>query len=223
MKTYKNNLQTLSENLDYYLQKTLCVGESFGGPSVYFHNRALQQQMTDFLGGYHLDMVYAVLVAWNMHKKSGPKLVDFPVFQKNIYSQKGRLSDYKTTRMAEMATRPNDVAKLSKFMLDLEVSATPETQIVSCSKALHHIIPNIVPPIDIHYSLKFMGIDDAGDYKAQVDSARYFMSGMYDFIGAHEDKMKKYVFPGTYNSVLSKIYDNLIIAFVNENQLLKRK
>jgi len=54
---FKNNLREISENLKYFLDKTLNVGNDFGGPSIYFHKKALLEQKNNFLSDEHLIMI----------------------------------------------------------------------------------------------------------------------------------------------------------------------
>ena len=42
--------------------------ESFEGPSLYFSMEALKSCRKDFFGERHIEMVYATLVAWGMHR-----------------------------------------------------------------------------------------------------------------------------------------------------------
>ena len=59
---FRKNLYDLSKNLNCYLKKTIGIGNEFGGPSVYFHKRALLEHRSNFLGNEHLEMIYAVVV-----------------------------------------------------------------------------------------------------------------------------------------------------------------
>lgn len=44
------------------------ANNSFLGPSLYFSQEALKACQTDFLGERHIEMVYATLASWGMHR-----------------------------------------------------------------------------------------------------------------------------------------------------------
>ena len=50
-----NSIETFTTNL-------------FVGPSLYFHQKALECYEKEFLSDRHLEYVYATLVAWGMHR-----------------------------------------------------------------------------------------------------------------------------------------------------------
>jgi hypothetical protein len=93
-----------------------------------------------------------------MHRMgpSGAKLVEFDAFVRNFASQRDRIGEVEGLALKTVAS--TDVARIAenvwRIIPDLKVSAT-ETQIVAGSKALHHVLPELVPPIDREYTLQF--------------------------------------------------------------------
>ena len=54
----------------------------FGGPSVYFHHACLRETTAAFLSERHIELLYATLTAWGMHKMgpAGAKLTEWNRF-----------------------------------------------------------------------------------------------------------------------------------------------
>ena len=87
------NEKKLIENSEYFYEKSSRVLNDFGGPSVYFHIQAIAEQQKDFLSLRHLEMIYATLASWGMHRmgdpeKSRTKLHSFESFSISINKYK---------------------------------------------------------------------------------------------------------------------------------------
>jgi hypothetical protein len=128
--------------------------ETFRGPSLYFHQRALETHRSP--GSLaHLEYVYATLASWGMHRmgKGGSKMQSFDTFRRSIEVLGDRLTEAQTFNFREMNDRK--WALLRDIFQSLAVMASG-TSIVGNSKVMHHILPNIVPPIDREYTLWYL-------------------------------------------------------------------
>lgn len=99
-----NNEDELIRRLSYYYDLSLKVLKEFGGPSVYFHVQAIKEQGTNFLSDRHIEMIYATLASWGMHRMGDPeetkaKMVEFDDFKHSISSQRDELKQFITLRM----------------------------------------------------------------------------------------------------------------------------
>jgi hypothetical protein len=137
---------------------------AFPGPSLYFHERALERRrqhhdveslLADEL---FFEYVYAVLPAWGMHRM-GPqaaKVGEFGAFIRSFRTLAPELEDLWSRRITEVGE--SDAAAVAeavwKVIARLHVS-TSGTRIVAGSKALHHVLPDLVPPIDRQYTFRF--------------------------------------------------------------------
>lgn len=137
---------------------------AFPGASLYFHERALEQRrqhddveslLADEL---FFEYVYAVLPAWGMHRM-GPqaaKVGEFGDFVGSFRALARELDDLWPRRIAEVSE--SDAAETAdvvwRVIARLQVS-TSGTRIVAGSKALHHVLPDLVPPIDRQYTFRF--------------------------------------------------------------------
>lgn len=139
------------------------TSEPFGGPSLYFHRKTLD------LRGRHasivslaedeafFDAVYATLTAWGMHRM-GPgntKLLDLAVIQDSVRENAASLERFTSLNIATVAEGQYDdvVSEIWAVMARLKASVA-EARIVANSKLLHHILPELVPPMDREYTFR---------------------------------------------------------------------
>ena len=174
------NIETLVADFDACISQ-FESSNAFPGPSLYFHERALAQRslhsnapelLNDKL---FLEYVYAVLPAWGMHRMGNQraKVVDFSDMADSLRSAAipiDRLWSRQITNVGadEAAALAEDVWRI---IASLRVSRS-ETRIVAGSKALHHVLPNLVPPIDRQYTFRFFTGQKAvnrGDERAFLD------------------------------------------------------
>ncbi len=231
-----NNENELITNLAYYYKKSLNVQKDFGGPSIYFHIQAIKEQENNFLSDRHIEMTYATLASWGMHKMGDPtftkaKLVSFSNFKNSIIRQKEdfeKLRDFKINSCTTFEYE-SYINQLEKIYYNLQVSISDAT-IVANSKTLAHILPDIIPPLDRQYSIRFF---------TQQKKRFFRKSGKYSSISIPKDITKQFsdfkdyccrikkMFDSCNNKIFSidkesfntsypKIMDNLIMAFVKD-------
>jgi len=144
--------------------KALGVKLPFTGPSWYFHKKALSR--LDELGSpskalnddLFFDYLYAALTAWGLHRmgERGAKLSEPDLIRGSFQKVSHHIERIQGYRISEL--REDQVSEIadavSSIIEQLQVSAT-RTQLVAGSKALHHILPKLVPPVDREYTLRF--------------------------------------------------------------------
>ncbi len=151
---------------------------AFGGPCVYFHNECLAAGKEEFLSQRHIEMLYATLTAWGMHRmgdseKAKAKLTDWATFRSSVATQGERLQQFRPYQLLEMseAEYSTAVLELQPHYHKLDLSVSSATIVVN-SKALHHLFPEFIPPIDRQYTVRFFTqaaekwLDSAGKFKA---------------------------------------------------------
>jgi len=214
IKAYEANIDDLNNNIDLYLEKTKQVANDFGGPSIYFHKEAIKECQIEFLGKRHLDMIYAMLPSWGMHRmgKTDTKVVEYDVFVNQIISNKDILCNLCGKDMNNA-----DINLLSDLLVNKLHLSTSNAHLVSSSKVLHHILPHLISPIDRQYSINFMKISQ---YKNcdEREYAEIFINGMYKFLKKQKENLLKNI-NTVFNTSLTKLYDNLIMVYIkNKNQ-----
>ena len=230
------NEDDLISNIEHYYKKSLEVMHDFGGPSIYFHIQAIKEQEKNFLSDRHIEMIYATLASWGMHKMGDPafskaKLVSFTVFKSSILMYQSRLSDLSKMNMKLCTQKEYEdfIDDLEPIYNNLRVSIS-EATIVANSKTLAHLLPQMIPPIDRQYTIRFFTQENKdffnikGNYK-QINLPSELRSQFIDFksycsnIKKIFDKCKSDLFSintESFNTSYPKIMDNLIMAFVKD-------
>jgi hypothetical protein len=205
-----------------------CVAQSessnaFPGPSLYFHMRALarrslhattEELLADDL---FLEYVYAVLPAWGMHRmgNQSAKVVDFEDMAASLRSAALQIE---ALRPLDITTvDPNDAERLADDIWNvisaLRVSRS-QTRIVAGSKALHHVLPELVPPIDRQYTFRFFTGQKAvsrGDRQAFLDWFPLLCEIGRRCSGPIAATLER---GGAMATSRSKVIDNAIIGFM---------
>jgi hypothetical protein len=126
----------------------------FGGPSLYFHQLALKAAKEGELARF-AEVVYGLLAAWGMHRmgRGGSKMRDFEAFY-------GSLEPLWPTILRLQRATPGDLGEsdwedLRVVFSGVRCMATG-TSLVGNSKVLAHALPNLVPPVDREYTLRFL-------------------------------------------------------------------
>ena len=149
------------ENQRLYFSSSYDQFCAFGGPCVHFHRECIRAGDVDFLGDRHLEMLYATLTAWGMHRMGDAettktKLTNWNVFSSSIRAQVQVLERVRSVDMVRLSEREYDevVASLSGCYRALKLSMSDATIVVN-SKALFHLLPQLIPPIDRQYTVRF--------------------------------------------------------------------
>jgi hypothetical protein len=171
------NTATFLENPNRYFDGSYEQFVVFGGPCVYFHEQCLRAGADNFLSHRHVEMLYATLTAWGMHRmgdaKTKTKLVPWDQFSESLLKHKTLMEPLRAQRMMDLSEAEylEAVNRLSIPYCALKVSIS-EASIVANSKALFHVLPELIPPIDRQYTWRFFHAkpdrwrDGKGKYRA---------------------------------------------------------
>ena len=192
MKKTEHHYNILKSNyVDYLEMAQNGIVKDFGGPSLYFHQRSLEEQKKSFLQDTHLEMIYATLASWGMHRmgETKTKMVNFSDFKKSILAKQKDLESLRNQRLENVSKESVKelIVKLNEICFDLKVSVS-NSRIVRNTKTLAHILPNLIPPIDRQYTIRFFKCQDltktVGDFKNDEESSyfNFIMEKAHDFI-----------------------------------------
>lgn len=216
----------LKNNVAKYKPLTENIAQEFGGPSIYFHQKAIELGQKDFLSEQHLEYIYATLASWGMHRmgKTGAKLVDFEKFKCSILSQKTQFQDWQKLSIEKLSKNDFEalLPELTKICFSLRTS-TSSVNLVANTKTVAHILPNLVPPIDREYTLKFVLQKKhiVINPKNEQEIFQNVMKTMFDFfqLPAIIQMLPKITLgENNFNTSYPKIFDNLIIAYMKHLQ-----
>jgi hypothetical protein len=201
--------------------KVFSESERFTGPSGYFHRKtlALRNQHRDISSllkdDLFFDGLYATLTAWGMHRM-GPgntRLRDLDEIRESIRGQANSLQALATldiTNIPDFA-RSTVVERVWSILSSLRVSLA-EAQIVANSKAVHHLLPALVPPMDRNYTYEFfygrkgLSIDERDAF------AEIFMR-LLKVAAARSDIIRR-LLDNAWNSSTAKVVDNAVVGYL---------
>ena len=150
---YREKARDIIANADVF-HAAYYRAETFGGPSLYFHRRALSSRLPPG-DKIHLEYVYATLASWGMHRmgKRGSKMQNFSVFSRSIGLLLPKIAEVQQYDLKEM--KDDNWLVIKEIFQGIRVMASG-TSLVGNSKVMHHMMPNIVPPIDREYTLTYL-------------------------------------------------------------------
>jgi len=216
----QKRVESLIKHFDEYVE-VFNQRNLFTGPSVYFHNKTLEilrrhKKPSDaLLDDLFFDYLYATLTSWGLHRM-GPglaKLTELEDVKESFRKMKEQitvLECFEITNIQEgnIASITSD---LWEVLANTRVSVS-QTKIVANSKALHHILPELMPPIDREYTLRFFYNNtnlNQGDEVAFKEIYPYF----HKIASACKDKIMSHIGVGM-NTSQTKVIDNAIVGFV---------
>jgi hypothetical protein len=201
------------------------ANRQFSGPSVYFHVKALSalrshRSAVDALADdAFFDYLYATLASWGLHRM-GPgytKLAEIDDLKSSFIRKRDEIEVLQNLRIEDIGTREVDEVSDSiwRVLNELRVGVS-ETLLIANSKALHHVLPDLVPPIDRTYTLMFFlgrtKIDNGGDgdyFKALFPLFREIA------VRRLEDICDRIRTPWQgMNTSVTKVVDNAILGFM---------
>ena len=157
--------------------------------------------------------------------------VEFDDFKRSIATQRAKLKEFTSLRIDSCPDEQyiNYLEDLKGIYYGLKVSISDAT-IVAHSKTLAHILPNLIPPIDRQYTIRFFTQDNKEFF---TESGKYRLVNLPKGIEAQFNDFKKYacrmkalfnrcdrqlftINKTSFNTSYPKIMDNLIMAFVKD-------
>lgn len=218
-------VKELKGNFDVFLEY-FDTTSIFSGPSLYFHQKVIDILRKDGLvfsleNELFFDYLYATLTAWGLHRmgETKTKLVDFDKFKDSIISHKNQFLMLKNIRITEFNDNTKAINELQSLMTNLKIGEG-ETKLVFNSKTIHHLLPDLMPPIDRQYTLLFF-------YNStnlpRIDSRFGEIFPKFIEIAAEKkDYIRKRVGKGFHTSE-TKVIDNAIVGYVLKKRLKKQK
>jgi len=219
LRGFAQQLSDLIEGFDTY-----CVAfdsaSLFTGSSQYFHAKTLsllrqhQSPVAALLDQSFLESLYATLTAWGMHRMGPPgaKLVEFNVMVESFRELEPLIESLALITMWRLS--PEHIGAVGESIWEVisrRRSGVGATRIVSGSKALHHVLPDLVPAVDREYTIRFFLHNknlSQGDEAARLEMFPHFHR-----IGTQcWDKIEARLGHGM-NKSPTKVIDNAIVGF----------
>jgi hypothetical protein len=193
---------------------------TFGGPSLYFHLRALEAgKDADFVR--FAESVYALLAAWGMDRmgRGGSKMREFEDFEtslKPLWPGVLRLQQATPENLGESGWRD-----LREVFCGIRCMATG-TSLVGNSKVMAHALPNLVAKVDREYTLRFLfgSTNIADDLEREWEKLRLILRAFfYPVVRTEPFKLKGKEWQAKraefrWDTSPLKIADNLVIGLL---------
>lgn len=126
----------------------------FGGPSLHFHLRALDAARAKDCPRF-AEASYAMLAAWGMHRMGtrGAKVREFSDYEASLGAAWPTILGLQGKQPLELEDR--DWKDLEAVFSTIHAMASSGS-LVGNSKVMAHAVPNLVPPVDREYTLRFL-------------------------------------------------------------------
>jgi len=159
----------------FYSETRMPFAAFHQGPCLHFHvstiERLRELRSTRRIGyadicrdGEYLTFLYATLTAWGMNSlRGGPKLQDFDVFSEGLQGAEftdclDSLSCYVLQEIGDLADVHAEVGRAYQWLASFEprfggnrIMRTSRA-VVAASKVLHHLLPDLLMPVDGTYT-----------------------------------------------------------------------
>jgi hypothetical protein len=198
------------------------VSDLFSGPSQYFHLKTLatltkhRSAVDAFHDDTYLDALYATLTAWGLHRM-GPgntKLRDIEEIRRNLILNTERIRALEQLRLSTVPIHETErvAERIWAVLRSLKVSRA-KALLVANSKALHHVLPALVPPIDREYTLQFFFATKSVDGREE-EAFRVMFPHFCQLARSQKSVLEKYLRAGGWNSSETKVIDNAIVGYL---------
>ena len=220
LRRMKERVGQLSEHFVEYLD-FFKGSDNFAGPSIYFHNKTLAIRRRygaakDTLqSDEFFDFLYATLTAWGMHRmgKGNTKLGDIEELKRSFRSQAEPIQRVENLAIADISgvDAPSVARDLWSIISQLRVSIA-KVQIVANSKALRHLLPSLVPPIDRTYTYNFF-YNRNGLTMGEGEAFQEMYLQFHRIATTNRDVIQAYI-GKDWNTSETKTIDNAIVGYV---------
>ena len=159
--------------------------------------------------------LYHTLELWRMNTR-GAKLVSPAKFEASLQRCAAEIERFEKDHLeADAMDAAATAARLWSLIDGLRITDTG-VRLVACTKALHHLLPNLVVPMDRQFTGAFFGWNT---HDWQKKEERLFKSAFIVFREiAQKAKPSGYIGAG-WNTGPAKIIDNAIVSYCRETQL----
>lgn len=201
------------------------------GPNLYFHRKTIaisrgSLHKADLLDDpLFFDMLYATLAAWGMHRlgDNKTKLLELNQIRESFAKQAEAIGQVESRSLAGMPGEDVEEVgtRIWEILAGLRVGIG-SIKIVANTKALHHLLPNLVPPVDRRYTLRFF---HKNTILAREEPLIFIdlYHALHRIMNARREDICRAVDDGRgYNTSITKVIDNAITGYMIRQDHLRR-
>ncbi|HLC79829.1 MAG TPA: hypothetical protein VJG83_05425 [archaeon] len=216
-------IDTLGLNLKNFLEEVKKNYRPFD-PGNYLYKKLMAIPFDDYYSKNHLELIYVTLSAWNMNSR-GAKLSEFEDFCGSIISKKNEIESLRKYECGKIKAFeiPEILAQIEQLFSSLKLVGTNKNgkekpRLVTFSKTMHFLLPNLFMPIDRTYTLRFFYNNTNVPQKIAKQFEKHNQIFLAANLFAQKHNLTQYL-DTKWNLNKPKIIDNLIIG----HQRLQRK
>lgn len=158
--------------------------------------------------------LYDTLRSWGIGKR-GSRLVSISEFTDAIAACAAKLVPFESERID--ALRDSDQLATQVWSLISELNITyNQNKIVAGTKCLHHLLPDLVPPMDREYTQTFFGWHNS---EFQKNSAACFRRAFQVLAHIAHAVQPERLVAGDWRTSRTKILDNAVVSFCRLHDL----
>lgn len=196
------NIPRLIKNFDYRK-----------GPDLYFYKRVISKRREKSLknlleDNYFIELLYAILTSWDMNAR-GAKMKYFDDFKENIFENKEKFLELENLKIEQIKEEefPAVKNKIQELYEGLDIMQT-KARLISNSKIMHFILPNLIMPMDRKHTLGFF-------FGNTNDTSKRFLEIIESsWKIARRINLNKFL-DNEWNLSAPKVIDNAIISTTN--------
>jgi hypothetical protein len=192
------------------------------GPDLYFYRKTIDtrrkkgiEELFDDSEDRFVELLYATLVSWDMNSR-GAKMEYFDEFKQSALSCRRRFSDLSAHVLDKLSDDEfqNTKRLLSDLYSSLNLMKT-SGRLVSNSKIMHFILPDLVMPMDREHTLKFF-FDNTGE-----SQSRFLKIMDCAYKVSREVDLRRFL-DRTWNQSITKVIDNAIISYMDSKYNIQK-
>ncbi|MFA4861414.1 hypothetical protein [Methanoregula sp.] len=151
--------------------------------------------------------------------KKGAKLKDFSSFSKAIHNNISKFVSLKTYQLKDLNTndRSRIFSQIESLFENLDIMET-DSCLVGNSKLMHHILPDLVPPIDREHTLMFFfNSKSLLSYDKEKQKFSEILENYWTICKKIDLQYEDYQKYPQFTSSIPKLIDNAIIGYIMKN------
>lgn len=185
------------------------------GPDLYFYQKTISLhrqepllELFDDETDRYIELIYATLASWGMNSR-GAKTKYFDEFKSSILANKERFMSLSSLMLDDLSANEFEKAKRLCGMIysNLHVMKS-SAKLISNSKTMHFILPDLVMPMDGQNTLNFF-------FRNTSESKNKFLEILEcSYQVAKKVDLRKFL-DNKWNLSITKVIDNAIISYMS--------
>ncbi len=194
------------KKLDYYFYKLIIQKRT---------EFTLKELLKDKVNNEFIVLIYSTLISWDMAIRNA-KIRNYKEFEGMLINQRENIIDLSDFKLNELTEANIEIVKLKLKSLykglDLMES---NPRIVSNSKTLHFLLPELIIPIDSRNIMRYFSVYE--NHKNSLDPRSFLRIFQYSWRIAQKIKSADLI-DNKWNPTIPKIIDNAIIYYMLQKE-----